>query len=86
MNTEVLVEESRVVEGNTFETFELCCEFVEFSQTSTTFLFDSDLDVTNPTTLKFNALSDDLLFEPEKCIVSVIIYDLNSLRQRRTVR
>lgn len=63
VDTDVLVEESRVVESNAFKTLEVGRELVKLGKTATTLLLNANLDVTNPTALELDTLRDDLFLE-----------------------
>lgn len=60
---EVLVEVVGVVEGDTFEAFKVGCKFVELGEATAALLLDAELDLTDPATLKFDALVYDFLLQ-----------------------
>lgn len=64
VDADVLIEVCAIVQSNPLEFLEVTREFLKFGETATTFLFDPDFDLTDPSTLEFNTLSDDLLPQP----------------------
>lgn len=66
MNTDVFVEVMRVLEGDAFKAFQVGGEFIEFGETATTLLLNTNFDFANPSPLKFDTLSNDFLLQAGK--------------------
>lgn len=66
MELDVLVENSRVVEGNLFEIFQSLLESLKLGKSSSSLGLDLELDLSNPPTLKLDSLSENFLLQSER--------------------
>lgn len=66
MDSNVIVEVCRVIEGDAFEALEVGGKLLDFTKSPTSLLLDTNFDIPDPTTLKFDPLSNDLFLEPRR--------------------
>ena len=72
MSTEIVIEVEGIVGCESLETGDGGGEFIEFGEATSAFLFDADFDFADPSSLHFDALRDDLLFQPGGDVISTV--------------